>query len=197
LRAALRVQPTGRVQLLLPMITELEEIESVRRIVRELAGELALPMPVIGIMIETPAAAVTSTTLVDAVDFVSIGTNDLTQYTLAMDRGHPQLAARSSALQPAVLKLIAVAAEAGVAAGKPVAVCGGAAADPLAVPLLLGFGVRELSVVPTAVPAIKAQIRRLRLEQCRVLARECLDLSSADQVRVRVSGRLAQWSAAP
>ncbi len=197
LRAALRVQPAGSVQLLLPMITELAEIDSVRSLVRALADELTVPAPRIGIMIETPAAALSSARLIDAVDFLSIGTNDLTQYTLAMDRGHPQLAARASALQPAVLKLIAMACEAGSAAHKLVAVCGGAAADPLAVPLLLGLGVRELSVVPAAVPAIKLQVARLGLDPCAALARECLGLSSADEVRVRVSASLAQWGVAP
>jgi phosphoenolpyruvate-protein kinase (PTS system EI component) len=138
-------------------------------------------------MIETPAAALMASDLIREVDFLSIGSNDLTQYTLAMDRGHPELAGRTDALHPAVLKLIAAAASAGVAAGKMVAVCGGVAADRLAVPLLLGLGVRELSVVPAAVPAIKHQIRLLRVDACRELAIGCLGLASPAAVRACVA----------
>src|SRR6202051_3973730 len=98
-----------------------------------------------------------------------MGGTDLAQYTLAMDRGHPQLAGRTDALHPAVLKLVAATASAGVAAGKLVAVCGGVAADRFAVPILLGLGVRELSVVPAAVPAIKRQIRSLQIRARRHL----------------------------
>jgi phosphoenolpyruvate-protein kinase (PTS system EI component) len=138
-------------------------------------------------MIETPAAALMASALVREVDFLSIGSNDLTQYTLAMDRGHPQLAGRTDALHPAVLKLVAAAAGAGAAAGKMVAVCGGVAADRLAVPILLGLGVRELSVVPAAVPAIKRQIRSLRIDDCRELALRCLELASPGEVRAQAA----------
>jgi phosphoenolpyruvate-protein phosphotransferase len=191
LRAALRVQPFGRVRLLIPMITDVAEILAVRGVINELLVELALPGRIeLGAMIETPAAALTASVLIREVDFLSIGSNDLTQYTLAMDRGHPQLAGRTDALHPAVLKLVAAAASAGVAAGKMVAVCGGAAADRLAVPLLLGLGVRELSVVPAAVPAVKQQVRGLRIEYCRELALRCLDLASSAEVRELVAQTL-------
>jgi phosphoenolpyruvate-protein phosphotransferase len=187
-RAALQVQPAGSVRLLIPMITDLAEILAVRSIVEELETELGIDRPIeLGAMIETPAAALTAAGLIREVDFLSIGSNDLTQYTLAMDRGHPQLAARADALHPAVLKLIAAAAGAGAAAGKMVAVCGGAAADRFAVPILLGLGVRELSVVPAAVPAVKRQIRALRIEACRELAMRCLDLGSAAEVRALIA----------
>jgi multiphosphoryl transfer protein len=196
LRAALRVQPAGRVRLLIPMITDVAEIAAVRGLVKELLAELQLRGPVeLGAMIETPAAALMASRLMAEADFLSIGSNDLTQYTLAMDRGHPQLAARTDALHPAVLKLIATAAAAGTAAGKMVAVCGGMAADRLAVPLLLGFGARELSVVPAAVPAIKRQIRTLAIGACRELAMNCLDLASAADVRAlvtRMAGTLGE-----
>jgi phosphoenolpyruvate-protein kinase (PTS system EI component) len=134
-------------------------------------------------MIETPGAALTAAVLIHAVDFLSVGSNDLTQYTLAMDRGHSELARRTDALHPAVLQLIASAGTAGDAAGKLVAVCGGVAADHTAVPILLGLGIRELSVVPAAIPALKRQIGRLRIEECRALARRCLSLGSANEVR--------------
>jgi phosphoenolpyruvate-protein phosphotransferase len=184
LRAALRVQPLAVVRLLIPMVTDLSEILAVRRVIDELAAELKLEHRVaLGAMIETPSAALTAAVLIGAVDFLSIGSNDLTQYTLAMDRGHSELARRTDALHPAVLQLIAAAAMAGDAAGKLVAVCGGVAADRTAVPILLGLGIRELSVVPAAIPALKRQIGGLRIEECRELARRCLHLGSATEVR--------------
>ncbi len=184
LRAALQVQPQGSVRLLIPMITDVAEIRAVRSVIDEIKAELGFRDHVeLGAMVETPAAALTAKALVSEVDFLSIGSNDLTQYTLAMDRGHPELAGRTDALHPAVLKLVAAAAAAGVAAGKMVAVCGGVAADLTAVPILLGLGVRELSVVPSAVPAVKARIRSLRIDDCRELAVRCLDLASPAEVR--------------
>jgi phosphoenolpyruvate-protein phosphotransferase len=191
LRAALRVTPFGVVRLLIPMVTDVSEIIAVRKGIDELTAELRLQGRIsLGAMIETPAAALTAATLLREVDFLSIGSNDLTQYTLAMDRGHTELARRTDALHPAVLQLIAAAAGAAGAAGKLVAVCGGVAADRTAVPILLGLGVRELSVVPAAIPALKSQIGSLRLADCENLAQSCLVLGSAAEVRSMVE-RLA------
>ncbi len=188
LRAALRVQPRGCVRVLIPMITDVAEILAVRRVMDELVAELGVAGGIeVGAMIETPAAALMAPALIREVDFLSIGSNDLTQYTLAMDRGHPALAARTDALHPAVLKLIAASAGAAVAAGKGVAVCGGVAADPAAVPILLGLGVRELSVVPAAIPALKRQVRKLDIASCRDLALRCLELTSPAEVRAWVA----------
>ncbi|MEO7206957.1 MAG: phosphoenolpyruvate--protein phosphotransferase [Steroidobacteraceae bacterium] len=184
LRAALRVTPFGVVRLLIPMITDVSEILAVRKVIDELMAELNRDGDIsLGAMIETPAAALTAAALLREVDFLSIGSNDLTQYTLAMDRGHTDLARRTDALHPAVLQLIAAAASAGKSAGKLVAVCGGVAADHTAVPILLGLGVRELSVVPTAIPALKSQLRSLRIADCEKLAQSCLGLGSAAEVR--------------
>ena len=184
LRAALRVTPNGIVRLLIPMVTDVSEIIAVRKVIDELIGELNLQGRIaLGAMIETPAAALTAATLLREVDFLSIGSNDLTQYTLAMDRGHTDLARRTDALHPAVLQLIAAAGSAGNAAGKLVAVCGGVAADRTAVPILLGLGVRELSVVPAAIPELKSQIGSLRIADCETLAQRCLGLGSAAEVR--------------
>ncbi len=192
LRAALRVVPFGKVRLLIPMVTEAAEIRAVRGMVDELTRELSLPGRVeLGAMIETPAAALTAALICREVEFLSIGSNDLTQYTLAMDRGHAQLARRTDALHPAVLNLIASTADAGAAAGKLVAVCGGVAADSQAVPILLGLGVRELSVVPAAVPALKQQIRGLRILECRELAMRCLGAATATEVRALVEKTIA------
>jgi phosphoenolpyruvate-protein phosphotransferase len=184
LRAALRVEPFGVVRLLIPMVTDASEILKVRGMVDELSRELGLEGRVaLGAMIETPAAALTAVNLIREVDFLSVGSNDLTQYALAMDRGHPDLARRTDALHPAVLQLIAAAGAAGEAAGKLVAVCGGVAADRAAAPILLGLGIRELSVVPAAIPELKREIRELRIPECQDLARRCLKLGSAAEVR--------------
>jgi multiphosphoryl transfer protein len=188
LRAALGVQPAGLVRLLIPMVTDVAEITAVRAVIDELLAELGpRSFLELGAMVETPAAALMASALIREVDFLSIGSNDLTQYTLAMDRGHPELAGRTDALHPAVLKLVAATASAGVAAGKLVAVCGGVAADRSAVPILLGLGVRELSVVPAAIPAIKRQVRALRISDCRELALRCLDLATPAAVRAAVA----------
>jgi phosphocarrier protein FPr/phosphocarrier protein len=182
LRAALRVQPAGNLRLLVPMVTDVAEILAVRRVIDELKAEIGIFERIeLGAMIETPAAALMASALLREVDFLSIGSNDLTQYTLAMDRGHPELAGRTDALHPAVLKLVAATASAGVAA------------DRFAVPILLGLGVRELSVVPVAVPAIKRQIRSLKIEDCRELASRCLDLASPTEVRARVAQSIGPW----
>jgi len=192
LRAALRVVPFGKVRLLIPMVTDAAEIRAVRSMVDELTRELSLPGRIeLGAMIETPAAALTAALIGREVEFLSIGSNDLTQYTLAMDRGHSELARRTDALHPAVLKLIASTADAGTAAGKLVAVCGGVAADSQAVPILLGLGVRELSVVPAAIPALKQQVRGLRMLECRELAMRCLGAASAGEVRALVEKTIA------
>jgi len=117
------------------------------------------------------------------VDFFSIGTNDLTQYCLAMDRGHPQLAAQANALDPAVLKMIQLTVQGAHKHGKWVGVCGGIAAEPLATALLIGLEVDELSVPAPAIPELKAQIRQLNTEECKHLADKALSLSDASSVR--------------
>ena len=121
------------------------------------------------------------------VEFLSIGTNDLTQYTLAMDRGHADLAHRIDGLHPAVLNLIAMTVDSAEEHDKLVAVCGGLASEPAAVPILLGLGVRELSVVPTLVPQMKSLIRTLTMQACRTLAQQALTLDTADAVRALVN----------
>jgi len=140
-------------------------------------------------MIETPASAVLAEQIAREVDFLSIGTNDLTQYTLAMDRGHADLAARIDGLHPAVLRLIAMTCEAASKHQRLIAVCGGLASDPTAVPVLLGLGVGELSVVPSMIPQLKQLIASVTLDQCRALAQRALQLESAEAVRGLLSQR--------
>jgi len=137
-------------------------------------------------MVEVPATAIMAAQFAREADFFSIGTNDLTQYTLAMDRGHPKLAPRVDALSPAVLKLIAHTVEGARASGRRVGVCGGIASDRTAVPILLGLGVDELSVSMPAIPAVKAQIRALRMDDCQRLAERALAAESAQTVRALV-----------
>ncbi len=179
LRALLRA--TGDRRILLPMITDVAEVREVRAMLAELCAETKTPPPLLGVMIETPAAALLAGVLAREVDFLSIGTNDLSQYTLAMDRGNAELAARVDAAHPAVLKLIGAVCDA--AGNKPVAVCGGLASDPAAVPLLIGLGVTELSAVPAMIPRLKAIVSALTLARARELARRALDLEDAAAVR--------------
>ena len=184
LRAILRVQPVEQCRVLLPMITDPGEIRAVRRMLDEVRRELSITVPVhVGAMIETPASAVIAGRIAREVDFLSIGTNDLTQYTLAMDRGHAELAHRIDGLHPAVLNLIAMTVNAGAQHDRLVAVCGGLASEPAAVPILIGLGVRELSVVPTLVPQLKSLIRTLTLDACRSLAQQALAMDTAEAVR--------------
>jgi phosphocarrier protein FPr/phosphocarrier protein len=184
LRAILRVEPAQQCKVLLPMITDVAEIAAVRAMLEELSHELGRTAPIVlGAMIETPAAALLAAEIAACVDFISIGTNDLTQYTLAMDRGHAALAARADALHPAVLRLMASCISSAREQECPVTVCGGVASDPVAVPLLLGLGVRELSVVPGLVPQHKALLRTLSLNSCNSLARQALQLESSAAVR--------------
>lgn len=190
LRAIVRVAPAGQCRVLLPMVTEPDEVRTVRRQLAAIAAELNLPAPRLGIMIETPASAMLADLLCAEVDFLSIGSNDLSQYTLAMDRLHPTLAARLDAAHPAVLRLIQRAAQAGNARGIEVGVCGGLASDAAAVPLLIGLGVRELSVVPAQIPRIKSLVRTMTAADCAGLAQRSLGLDSAAAVRALVR----KWS---
>jgi phosphocarrier protein FPr/phosphocarrier protein len=184
LRAILAIQPDSQARVLLPMITDPAEIRTVRGMLDEERRGMGRSAAIeVGVMIETPAAALMSDRIAAAADFLSIGTNDLTQYTLAMDRGHSELASRLDSLHPAVLRLIARTAGAAISHGRHVAVCGGLASDPTAAPILIGLGVHELSVVPSMIPQLKALIGSLSLDTCRELARQSLELESAENVR--------------
>jgi phosphoenolpyruvate-protein phosphotransferase len=197
LRAILGVRPCGQCRILLPMITDVAEIRSVRVMIEEARREIGRQEPVeVGVMIETPASALMAESIAAEADFFSIGTNDLTQYTLAMDRGHPELAARLDALHPAVLRLIARTAQAAEGSRRMVAVCGGLASDPVAAPILIGLGVHELSAVPSVIPRLKALIRKLTVADCIEVARQALEQSSAEAVRA-LALRLAARESEP
>ncbi|HTU03152.1 MAG TPA: phosphoenolpyruvate--protein phosphotransferase [Candidatus Sulfotelmatobacter sp.] len=183
LRAILRASPAGKIHVMFPMVATLAEWRAARAVLEEERQKLGVPPITAGIMLEVPAAALMAEQFAREVDFFSVGTNDLTQYVLAMDRGHPKLAAQVDGLSPAVLRLIAGAVDAAHRHGKWIGVCGGIAGDPQAVPVLLGLGVDELSVSPPTIPRIKAQIRALRLTECQRLAQEALRQDAANAVR--------------
>jgi multiphosphoryl transfer protein len=193
LRAVLAIQPHDQARILLPMITDAAEIRTVRNMLDEERAAIGRSAPIeLGVMIETPAAAVMADKIAAEADFLSIGTNDLTQYTLAMDRGHPELAARLDGLHPAVLRLIARAASAALERGRGVAICGGLASDPTAAPILIGLGVHELSMVPSVIPQLKALISELSLALCRDLAKQAMELETAEEVRALVLKTVAR-----
>jgi phosphocarrier protein FPr/phosphocarrier protein len=201
LRAILRVSPAGVCKIMVPMVSSVDELIAVRAIVDEERLSLGVEARLdLGVMIETPAAAVTAAALAAEADFLSIGTNDLTQYALAMDRTNPSMAAQADALHPAVLRLIALTCEGAQTRNCPVGVCGGLASEGLAAPLLIGLGVTELSVAPSVISDLKAAIRPLRLNDCRALAAEALRQGSATDVRAlltRTSTRIGEMETAP
>lgn len=190
-RALLRANRHGNLRVLLPMVTDLEEVRRVRAILEEEIDRLSeegvahdpdLPL---GIVVEVPAAALQAHAFAEHVDFFSIGTNDLTQYALAVDRGNDRVAMRHDALHPAVLGLILRVVEAGRAAGCPVEVCGEVAADVQAVPLLLGLGLDTLSVSPVYLPAVHRIVRAVSYAETKTLARHALEATDVETVRRR------------
>lgn len=184
LRAMLHVTPLARCRILLPMVTEVDELLHIRQRLETLCHELGLSQrPELGVMIEVPAAALLAEQLAEHADFLSIGTNDLSQYTLAMDRDHAGLASRVDALHPALLRLIAQTCAGAAQHKRWVGVCGALASDPLATPVLIGLGVSELSVSPVQIGEIKDRVRHLDASECRRLSQDLLKLSSASAVR--------------
>jgi phosphocarrier protein FPr len=188
-RAILRASRAGKVALMFPMISTVAEWRAARELVEMERLALGVPPLPIGIMVETASAALLADRFAREADFFSIGTNDLTQYTLAMDRTNPALAAQVDALHPSVLRLIDRTVAGAHDHGRWVGVCGAAAGDPQAVPVLVGLGVDELSAAVPLVPAVKAQVRGLSLEECRVTARLALDAADGAEVRALVAQR--------
>jgi phosphotransferase system enzyme I (PtsI) len=197
LRALLRAAMHGDLRIMLPLIVTLDEVRAARALLDEAAGELAergatfrrdLPL---GIMIETPAAAVAGDTLTHDVDFFSIGTNDLVQYTLAVDRGNANLAPRYTPLHPAVLRLIQRTVEVAALGGIDVAVCGEMASQPLMAFALIGLGVRQLSVAPRSVSLVKRIVRSVTAAHAKLAAAAALRALTADEARGELARRLA------
>ncbi|MFL6734782.1 MAG: phosphoenolpyruvate--protein phosphotransferase, partial [Sphingomicrobium sp.] len=182
--AILRVRPASQCRIMIPMVTSADEVRAVRAIVDRGRTRLGISESIeVGVMVETPAAAATADLLSSEADFLSIGTNDLTQYVLAMDRGNPSVAAGVDGMHPAVLRMIAQTCRLAGGKGRWVGVCGGLASDPAALPILIGLGVTELSSVPSFVAEGKAIVRALTLADTRAHAARVLQCSSASEVR--------------
>jgi phosphotransferase system enzyme I (PtsI) len=186
IRAILRAAATASLHLMIPLVTRLDEVERTRELMNEEAARLekqgvaaAKTVP-LGVMVETPAAAVLADRLAEISDFLSVGTNDLTQYTLVVDRGNARLADRFTPHDPSVLRLLKLVAEAARSAGKPASVCGEMASEPLSAFLLLGLGYETLSVAPPALPLIKWLIRQVTTAQARAAADAALAARSAE-----------------
>lgn len=190
-RALLRANHHGSLRLLLPMVTHLDEVHRVRQLVDEEADRLSEmdvehdPDLPIGVMVEVPAVAVQAEKFAEVADFLSIGTNDLTQYVLAVDRANDRVADRYDALHPAVLKLVQQTVEAGQATETRVSLCGEVANDVSAVPILLGLGIETLSVSPPFLPTVKHVVSRVDRSEAEALAREVVDAPDAGTVRRR------------
>ncbi len=197
LRAILRASAHGDVRIMFPMISTVEELDQARDLLATARSECArrchdIPDRIpAGIMIEVPSAAIASDILAARCDFFSIGTNDLTQYTLAVDRGNERVAALHDPFHPAVIRLIRTTIENGKAAGIPVGLCGEMAADPAAALLLLGLGLGEFSMSSQSVPAVKRLIRSVAMTEAREIAAEAMTMKTASGIRGFLEDRVA------
>jgi len=203
LRAILRSGASGEVQILLPMISSVEEVRRTRQMVEEARQELRAQGRSIsgeckiGVMVEVPSAAIMADHLAQEADFFSLGTNDLVQYTLAVDRGTGRVSPLYDPLHPAVLKLIKMVIESGCRHRIPVSICGEMAGDPLVTVVLLGLGLRILSMGSGSIAEVREVVRQIRLTAARDLAEECLELDSAAAVRQRVQAAAPHAGGAP
>lgn len=190
LRAILRAARGTRIGVMFPMVATAAEVRDARAALERARASLgdAAGTVEVGVMVEVPAAALAATRLAPHVDFFSIGTNDLTQYVFAAERGNPRVASVADPLHPAVLELIARTASAASASAAWVGVCGELAADALAAPLLAGLGVTELSMGAPAIPAVKARLREVSIDEARALAARCIAADDADEVRALLRG---------
>jgi len=188
LRAILRASHYGKLMIMYPMITSISEIKKANSVLKEAKEELqaeSLPFDeniLVGIMVETPAAAIIADKLIQEVDYFSIGTNDLTQYTLAVDRGNEKISQMYQPLHPAVLRLVKYAIDTSHADGKWTGICGELAGDEKATLLLLGLGLDEFSMSAAAIPRIKKIIRSSSYEESRKIAEKALSMNTAEEV---------------
>ncbi|MFT9435618.1 phosphoenolpyruvate--protein phosphotransferase [Acetobacter syzygii] len=187
--AILKASVAGPVRVMLPMVTIVPELREAREIYHRVARrlrrkgvQLGDSLPPLGIMVETPAAAIMGDALAQEAEFLAIGTNDLTMYTLAVDRGSADVASLYHPLHPAVLRLIQAATEAALRQYRPISLCGEIAGDPRVVPLLVGLGLRSFSMTASAVPRVKKAVRALSFEDCRRLAHRVMEASDVAEV---------------
>ncbi|RKZ20327.1 phosphoenolpyruvate--protein phosphotransferase, partial [bacterium] len=198
LRAILRASACGNVKILLPMISSIDEVMDAKKILEETKEELRKEGKEfdekieLGVMVEIPSCALLAREMGKFVDFFSIGSNDLTQYTLAVDRTNERISYLFSHLHPAVLKLMKLTVEGGHENGKWVGVCGEIAGDPLSVPVLLGLGVDELSTSPIIIPEIKSIIRGLTMEEARSITEKVMRMNRVEEIRRYLREEMAQ-----
>ncbi|OLE30636.1 MAG: phosphoenolpyruvate--protein phosphotransferase [Actinobacteria bacterium 13_1_20CM_3_68_10] len=203
LRAVLRTAAEYPLKVMFPMVATLDEYRQAKAVLADVRAGLeraGAPTPDeldVGVMIEVPAAALAAEQFVPEVGFFSLGTNDLTQYTMAAERGNAAVAGLADGLHPSVLRLIRTVAEAAKEHGKWAGICGELASDPVAVPVLVGLGIAELSANAPAIPAVKQAVRGLDGEAARDLAEQALELSSAAEVRQLVADEAAVPSRSP
>jgi phosphoenolpyruvate-protein phosphotransferase len=193
--AILRAAAAGPVRVMLPMVTTVAEVRSARDLYERVARRLRrrgerIPerLPPLGIMIETPGAALSADALALEADFFAIGTNDLTAYTLAVDRGETDVAELYDPLHPAVLRLVQFATEAALRMRMPVSVCGEMAANPRLTPLLLGLGLRSFSMAASAVPRVKQAVRSVEIDACARFARHVMEQSDPGKIEELIAG---------
>jgi phosphotransferase system enzyme I (PtsI) len=199
LRALLRAGAHGEAQILLPMISNLDELRLIRVLLEETKDELrAAGRPFaehckLGIMVEVPSVALMADRFADEVDFFSLGTNDLTQYALAVDRGMSKVAWLYDPFHPAVLRLIKMVADSGRSTNTPVSICGEMAGDPLATTLLIGLGLDCLSLSPGLIPEVKEVIRAIHAEKAQQIANECLAMGTGAEVRQHLEDAVGEY----
>src|SRR5580704_14557602 len=197
LRAMLRASAHGELRIMIPMVATVLELREVRRLLLQAmaqvdaAGKARAKHIPLGMMIEVPSAVVMADVLAREAEFFSIGTNDLIQYTLAIDRGNRSLAPLASPFHPAILRMVRQVVRAAAVPGIPVALCGAMASDPLAAVLLVGLGLRELSMEAAAIPEIKEALRRVSTSDCERAAEAALALDTAEAVEELVAGTFA------
>ena len=190
-RAILRVAAEYPLKAMLPMVATVEELLAARALLEEARAQTGIDAPLeLGIMVEVPAAALTAATLAEHADFFSLGTNDLTQYTMAAERGDERLAPLLTGPQPAVLRLVRATVQAAAPRGRFVGVCGELAGDPAAAVLLAGLGVTELSMAPALVPEAKAALRQVDMATARAAAEAALEAPDAAAARALAAALL-------
>ena len=187
LRAVLRAARHGRVRLIFPFVSGIEELREAKVVLKEAADELAgrgepVPQVPVGVMLEIPSAAVTTDLFAREVDFLSIGTNDLIQYSLAVDRTDARVSRLYEPLHPAVLRTLRLIVHAAARHGTPVSLCGEMASDPVLLPLLVGLGLREFSMSPSAIPVAKQVIRQVRADTMARVARAVLRMATVAEI---------------
>jgi phosphotransferase system enzyme I (PtsI) len=197
LRAMVRASAHGDIRIMIPMVASLQELRSVRKLLArateevELAGHPHAARIALGIMIEVPSAVVMADVFAREADFFSLGTNDLIQYTLAIDRTNRSLAPLATPFHPAIVRMIKTTVTAAGTNGIPAAICGAMASDPLAAVLLIGLGMRELSMEAAAIPEIKEALRRVSVADCEEVALAALECDTADAIESLVAGSFA------